>query len=100
MGYYKEVLQLKKGKGDAIKIAEHMESDYIFSFYFLNENVEKVVNGLKMVEALSGKQNLVPLASIGKRRSKRYSYRHNRRKMIYWILQCLEATKNITIQPS
>lgn len=76
LGYYKAVLEVKKGKGDAIKIAKHMENDYVFSFYVRHENVEQIVRALKLVSILD---------------------KQERHTIIHWILRTLEATKNIAI---
>lgn len=96
LGYYSEALKLKRGKSDALKIAEHMENDYIFNFFIGNELVERLVDGLKMVAVLSSvkpEHKRMGRQQQSIRKSKQYRF-----KLIYWILQCLEATKNITIQ--
>jgi len=94
LGYYKEVLKLKKQKSDALKIAESMENNHIFNFYIGNEIVEKIIDGLKMVAALG---SVKPEYKRSIQQQSMRTLRQHRYKLIYWILLCLEATKKVTI---
>ncbi|MBE0512881.1 hypothetical protein IBX38_07510 [Candidatus Bathyarchaeota archaeon] len=89
-------MKLKKDKSDAVKIAERMEEDYIFNFFIKNEIVERITKGLRIVAVLS---TIKPdYQRRGRQQQSIRKLRQYKFKIIYWVLQCLEATKNITSQ--
>lgn len=70
-------MKLKKGEGDPLKTAEQMENDPVFNYNFEHENVERIIEGLRLLG------------------SKTYVKKFDRRRIINLILRSLEATRNI-----
>jgi len=94
--YYKKALEIRRGKGDAKQLAGLIDKDDLFYFFIHAENADKIVCALRAVAFLDNKEDLVPLRITGQ---EDYALsKRNRAKLIYWILKCLEATKNVIIQ--
>jgi len=95
--YYQKTRQLLREKDNAEELAKTIEEDDLFFMYVTNEKAEKIVEALKAVAILSDKN----IVHIERRKGVKYTLkqaRYDKRKVVFWILKCLEAAKNISIK--